>query len=127
MPDAYDRLKAYQYPGNVRELRNILFIAATHSKNREIDAALIDSVMNNLPNCNGEHEHENGEADNVLMPSSAAGSLKQDDAPVTLKDIEAMHIRELLVMYQGNRKKVADTLGISERSIYRKIKDFGIN
>lgn len=128
MPDVYDRLKAYQYPGNIRELRNILFIAATHSENREIDTALIDSVMNNLPSCKGEHEHGNGELNhNASMSSSTADSREQEDAPVTLKDIEAMHIRELLVMYQGNRKKVADTLGISERTIYRKIKDFGIN
>jgi len=128
MPDVYDRLKAYQYPGNVRELRNILFIAATHSNNREIDAALIDSVMNDLPSCNGDHEHGNGEVNhNASMSSSVAGSFEQGDVPVTLKDIEATHIRELLATYQGNRKKVADTLGISERTIYRKIKDFGIN
>ncbi len=43
--DALERLKQYDYPGNVRELRNILSIAATHSKSGEIDAVAIDEVM----------------------------------------------------------------------------------
>ena len=59
-----------------------------------------------------------------MLPS--AMTEEHSDAPVTLKDIEAQHIKELLAQYQGNRKKVANTLGISERTIYRKIKDFGI-
>ena len=84
--------------------------------------------MNNLPNCNDEHAHENGGVNHSSsIPSSGVDPAEHNDAPVTLKDIEAMHIKELLVTYQGNRKKVADTLGISERTIYRKIKDFGIS
>ncbi len=127
MPNVYERLQVYSYPGNIRELRNILFIAATHSNNREIDATLIDKVMSNLPNCNCHHVHSMGEMkQNVSMLPPATDAKPDNDAPVTLKDIEAQHIKELLVQYQGNRKKVASTLGISERTIYRKIKDFGI-
>jgi transcriptional regulator with PAS, ATPase and Fis domain len=127
-PDVYERLKAYQYPGNVRELRNILFIAATHSDKREIDGALIDSVMKNLPNCDGQHVHKSRTLNHhAPMPMPAVDTEEHGDIPVTLKDIEAKHIRELLAMHHGNRKKVATTLGISERTIYRKIKDFGIN
>ncbi len=120
-PDAYLHLKNYKYPGNVRELRNVLFIAATRSHNRRIDAALIDSVINNLPHCidpDGVDSHDIHHA-----ASASAGVTEQ----ITLKDIEAQHINDLLDQYQGNRKKVADALGISERTIYRKLKGLGIN
>ena len=123
-PDANTRLKKYQYPGNVRELRNILFIAATHSRNREIDASLINNVINNMPHCNEPDIAELNQPgpDRAVAPESVAGG----PAP-TLKDIEEQHIRTLLDQYHGNRKQVADTLGISERTIYRKLRRLGIS
>ena len=141
MPDVFERLKKHSYPGNVRELRNILFIAATHSANREIDAALIDKVMCNLPQCaspRGEtdelagvqamssFEVQDREAEPVL---SAAQPRKQSASGQTtsLKSLEEQHIRGLLEQFNGNRKMVADELGISERTIYRKLKALGIN
>jgi transcriptional regulator with PAS, ATPase and Fis domain len=45
----------------------------------------------------------------------------------TLKSMEEEHIRDLLDRHHGNRKKVADALGISERTVYRKLKSLGIN
>jgi two-component system, NtrC family, response regulator AtoC len=122
MPDVYGRLKQHSYPGNVRELRNILFIAATHSVNREIDANLINNVMNNLPHCM-EQEAEYNVAD-TAMPATP---VKKEDTRATLKELEAQHISELLDKYQGNRKKAAEALGISERTIYRKLKNLGIS
>ena len=124
MPDAYLHLKNYQYPGNVRELRNILFIAATRSHNRRIDAALIDSVINNLPHCTDSDETAGIKTKLVVHATVPAADTA---GQVTLKDIEAQHIKDLLDQYQGNRKKVADALGISERTIYRKLKGLGIN
>ena len=127
MPDVYEHLKSYQYPGNVRELRNILFIAATHSINREIDAASIENVMNNLPHCNGTEVSNINKMGFVASATPlAAGSDDIKEQPTSLKGIEEKHIRELLDRYQGNRKQVADVLGISERTIYRKLKCLGI-
>ena len=128
MPDVYERLKAYDYPGNVRELRNILFIAATHSHNREINAALIDNVMNNMPQCRDADETRVNEASHVAS-STLVTSLPdaEESKTATLKDVEELHIRELLDRYQGNRQKVADALGISVRTMYRKLKSLGIN
>lgn len=123
-PDAYLHLKTYQYPGNVRELRNILFIAATRSHNRRIDAALIDSVINNLPNCINSDASANIVV-NQLAPEKVPAA--ETNGSKTLKDIEAQHIKDLLDQYHGNRKKVADALGISERTIYRKLKGLGIH
>ena len=47
-PEALDRLKAYHYPGNVRELRNILYVAATHSPDGMIPATVIDQVIGQM-------------------------------------------------------------------------------
>ena len=128
MPDVYERLKAHDYPGNVRELRNILFIAATHSHNREIDAALIDKVMNNLPQCKTADEVRINEQSHVAQATQISdASTVSKKSPSTLKDVEEQHIRELLDRYQGNRQKVADALGISVRTMYRKLKALGIN
>jgi len=127
-PDAYDELKRYQYPGNVRELRNILFIAATHCNEREINAELIRSVVTNLPQFShagdGVSKELNHDAGTVPL---ASASRPQVQAPVSLKDIEAEHIKQLLERFNGNRKQVADTLGISERTIYRKLKKLGLS
>ena len=49
-PDAIAHLKQYHYPGNVRELRNVLVIAAARSDRCEIKESLINTVINNLPN-----------------------------------------------------------------------------
>jgi len=131
MPDAYEPLKAYQYPGNIRELKNILFIAATHSLNREINAALINTVMSNLPNCNELEVDEVNAVNHVASATSStaasAASAVAIEEPPTLKSIERKHIRALLDRYKGNRKHVATALGISERTIYRKLKDLGIS
>jgi transcriptional regulator with GAF, ATPase, and Fis domain len=128
MPDAYQRLKAYKYPGNVRELRNILFIAATRSHDHKIDADLIESVLNNLPNCMDSHEDQPSD----IKPARSTAPISsvifgQNEDLVTLKDIEAQHIKDLLDQFQGNRKKAADALGISERTMYRKLKTLGLH
>jgi len=129
MPDVFECLKSYQYPGNVRELRNVLFIAATHSRNREIDAALIKNVINNLPHCNQfESNQLNQQLDNLASDSPlATGLCDVTEEPTSLKSIEENHIKDLLDRHKGNRKLVAAALGISERTIYRKLKRMGIH
>jgi len=129
MPDVFECLKSYQYPGNVRELRNVLFIAATHSRNREIDAALIKNVLNNLPHCNDLEANEINRMRHVIASESplTAGLSHGREEPASLKSIEEKHIRGLLERYSGNRRLVASALGISERTIYRKLKRMGIH
>ncbi len=125
-PDALDELKHYQYPGNVRELRNILFIAATHCLNREIDAQLVKNVVSNLPHCNDADEIASNEMSHAASAAPVSAASLAESAS-SLKDLEAVHIKQLLQRYDGNRKQVADTLGISERTIYRKLKILGLS
>jgi transcriptional regulator with PAS, ATPase and Fis domain len=125
VPDIFERLKDYNYPGNVRELRNILFIAATQSQNRAIDAALINNVIDNMPHC---RKVENEEIRQTVAKTSLAEDVEtKAEETASLKSMEEKHIRDLLKRYHGNRKLIAEALGISERTIYRKLKRLGLN
>ena len=121
-PDVYDELKRYPYPGNVRELRNVLLIAATHCRDREINAELIRTVVSNLP----QTDHSATAVGGEYAQTAASVLSMPSKAPSSLKDVEAYHIKSLLDRFDGNRKKVAESLGISERTIYRKLKNLGI-
>jgi two-component system response regulator AtoC len=117
-PAAVDRLKQYDYPGNVRELRNILFIAATHSSKGEIDVDTISGVFA----LHAQTRVQPCRPQNLEEPSAAAPSPSAGGAAASLQEVEARHIAELLERYAGSRKKTAQVMGISERTLYRKIK-----
>jgi DNA-binding NtrC family response regulator len=44
----------------------------------------------------------------------------------TVEELEREHIREILEQYNWNRKQAAQALGIGERTIYRKIRKYGL-
>jgi transcriptional regulator with PAS, ATPase and Fis domain len=46
---------------------------------------------------------------------------QQDTETVSIRDMEARHIADLLTRHRGHRRKVAEELGISERTLYRKL------
>jgi two-component system response regulator AtoC len=107
---AAEALMGYDYPGNVRELRNVLQRAASLSTNGIITAAEI-------------HFDE-------LPPGTAIGDSLLVHEPggqePSIKKLESQYIAELLAEHQGKRTKVAQILGISERTLYRKLKQYGL-
>jgi two-component system response regulator AtoC len=128
-PEALDRLKAYHYPGNVRELRNIVYVAATHNTGDEITASVIDKVIGQLArNKASSQESSTDEPDASSVPAQSPVDSQQTrgNGNRSLDDIEATHIRELLNRYVGKRRQVAADLGISERTLYRKLKKYNL-
>jgi DNA-binding NtrC family response regulator len=113
--DALELLKAYRYPGNVRELRNILFVAAVRSPQGQVDASEIAKRFNQT---SGAPESESRVTES--RPACAAG------CAATLRDLEAQHIADLLKRHAGRRREVATDLGISERTLYRKLKRYAL-
>jgi len=120
-PEALRHLAQYDYPGNVRELRNILFVAATRSRQLEIGAGLVAEVLH-------EHAHvrqqQESEAD---VPSGVGPAAPSGGEGPMLQDVEARLIKDLLRKHDNSRKQVAVALGVSERTLYRKLKRYALN
>ena len=119
---ALEQLKQYDYPGNVRELRNILFITATHSKSDEIDAETVAEVMQ----MHAQSRVQSSQPPVVEAAVMPAASAPAPNTAVSLHEVEAEHISRLLEEHNNNRRLVAEALRISERTLYRKLKKYGL-
>jgi DNA-binding NtrC family response regulator len=109
--DARQRLYTYAWPGNVRELRNCLERAAAISLSDTIEVSQIPFL--------------NLEAGGVAASSSAqAAAATPHSAPVTLEELEREHILRVLHDSDGNRERAAAILGISSRTLYRKLREY---
>ena len=118
--EAMEKLVAHQFPGNVRELRNILLKAVAMSSHGIISAAHIH-LGGNSPLQSHTHAHDTDTPAHGI-PSQATQASKGE----SMAELEARHITDLLVQHQGHRRNVADVLGISERTLYRKLKVYGL-
>ena len=112
-PAARMRLVSYGWPGNVRQLRNVIESMVVV----DIDGTLdIDDLPLEL-----EPEAAAAERvpDLVDMHAGLATLVGK-----SLEEIERIFIGETLKLTGGNREQAADMLGIGERTLYRKIKEF---
>jgi transcriptional regulator with PAS, ATPase and Fis domain len=107
--DAIDALKEHVFKGNIRELRNILSRAIVLTDTDKIDGDTIRS-------CFFDRVARNEKA-------HAGRSKGVGDEDVDLKTLEDRYISGLMEKHSGDKEKVADILGISVRSLYRKIND----
>jgi len=113
---ALEKLQAYAFPGNIRELRNILLKAVAESNNGVISAANIHLARR------AERQHANTQHEIPVEVIQQAEVVKLPN--VSIAELEAEHISKLLQSYNGHRRNVADALGISERTLYRKLKRY---
>ncbi len=115
--DALENLQNYDYPGNIRELKNILQKAVSLANNGIISNEML--ALNSLTNI----------CLNPLADKSNNVHNMRTQTPVTncsLTAVEATHIELLLHQYNGHRAKVAKELHISERTLYRKLKQYNL-
>ena len=108
-PDTLACLRSYDYPGNIRELRNILGRAAL----------LADEVWilpEHLPPYVRQGEIQ---ATSSPLAQSAKGSDKVEILP--LAELEAQYLRWARDNFPGDRRTLARRLGVSERTLYRKL------
>jgi DNA-binding NtrC family response regulator len=107
-PDALDALHKYSWPGNVRELRTAIESAVTLARGDRIAARdLPDDVLAGVED---------------LTARSAAGmNLPQD---LNLERMERLFLQEALRRSGDNRTEAALALGISRRTLHRKIKTY---
>jgi len=108
-PAALRLLESQAYPGNVRELRNLLERAALLCDGERIEAEHVLEAI-----ATGRR---------LRHPASAALA-----APVTdLRQLEQQALGEAVAQHRGSRAALAARLGMSERTLYRKLKQFGLD
>ena len=99
-PDAVDLLTRYPWPGNVRELKNVIERAVLLAQGPLIRAA-------DLP----------------LQPPGA-GAAQSSSPTVSLAELERRHIESVLHNTNWHQGKAAAALGISSKTLYRKIREY---
>ena len=110
-------LEAQPYPGNVRELRNLLERTALLCDGDTISAEHVQQALAcGLPPLARAVEEGAGEP-------RASAALAELSRQRRLLDDEAL--QQALAAHQGSRAALARQLGISERSLYRRLKALG--
>jgi DNA-binding NtrC family response regulator len=99
-------LARYYWAGNVRELANVIEAMVVEADSRQIE-------VDDLP------EHVRGSRE--IVPAGAAGMVG-----LTMAQVERMMIERTLHATGGNREQAAKILGIGTRTLYRKIKEYGL-
>jgi two-component system NtrC family response regulator len=101
--DFLHKLEAYNWPGNVRELKNIIERAVILCDTHELDASLLPYEFDS-------------------SPVKSNGNLSAFD----LSSVEKLHIQRVLNHTQSNRAEAARLLNIGIATLYRKLKEYGL-
>lgn len=174
-PDAISLLQAYRWPGNVRQLKNVVeqlaIFEASEPVNREklqeyLPSTVYTPAVASTPAAGGDHSYQRerdmlfnlifrlrSEVDELraelagrdvdyeqnklgLMHSHPSFTTFTEDNPAalpeaaitprSLEENEREAIRESLERNGGRRKATAEELNISERTLYRKIREYGL-
>ena len=117
--EAMEKLTNYDFPGNVRELRNILqrAVAMCGANNGAIaaDGIVFSAATGPASNADG------------ARPNPAVPTVSEDTEPLSIREVEIRYMNDLLARYNGKRRLVAQAMGISERTLYRKLRRYGLN
>jgi DNA-binding NtrC family response regulator len=127
-PEAIDRLRDYSWPGNIRELQNVLRQALLRSRGR----VLLPDFLPDLPQ-------------QAVRPGSAARSVPAGKGPdleafirrgleagttclfeETQRWVEGILLPMVLEHTQGNRRQAAQILGIARQTLRAKLRDLGV-
>ncbi len=97
---AEKKLLSYSWPGNVRQLRNVIESALVLGEGKEI------------------------RPDDLVLPENAGLSHAADWEPMSLQALERQHVLRVLEYTEGNKKKAAELLGIERCTLYSKLKNY---
>jgi two-component system, NtrC family, response regulator HydG len=107
-PEARSLLLRYDWPGNVRELRNALENMVLLARGEVLGVEDIPETVKGAP------------------AGGLAGGGGFELAGRSIEDVERALIAANLALMAGNREKTAKVLGMGERTLYRKIKQYGL-
>jgi DNA-binding NtrC family response regulator len=138
-PEARALLDSYDWPGNVRQLENTIFRAVVLCDTDALDivdfpqiasamgvsprerAQLPEGVPAASRSVAGAPSAPRMSSPYVIGAADAAGHMRK------LEDIEAEIIRMAIARYEGRMSEIARRLGIGRSTLYRKLKEFGLD
>ena len=112
------RLTSFGWPGNVRQLLNVVQNMVVTALGPADPQEPVELGLEHLP----QEIRESEASDGVFDGPGGGGSL----AGTSLDQLEKRAIRETLRLTGGNREQAAALLGIGERTLYRKLKEYGL-
>lgn len=119
-PEVIEYLRSYDWPGNVRELQNVVERMINISNGQKIS-------IKHLPN-EILQQHPVLNADPLPVCSSEISVTMQRERKKQLQSqLEQQEIIRLISKHGGNISRVAQEMGISRNTIYRKMKNYGID
>lgn len=101
-------LVSYDWPGNIRQLKNCIRTMVVMSDRDQLDVQDIPPEVHQV------------------RQLAAGGGATSSLAGVALNELEKHAIMDTLAKTQGNREQAAKILGIGERTLYRKIKEYNL-
>jgi DNA-binding NtrC family response regulator len=121
--DALDVLGAYAFPGNVRELRNLVIRVGARYPGRTVAAAQIAAELD-LANATGGGQMAAGPSPDGIVAELQRAGFRLDDA---VGDLERQYIDTALKLSDGNLSRAARLLGINRTTLYNKVQRHGLD
>lgn len=111
-PAAAELLIRYDWPGNIRELKNLIMEMTALAEDEVIRAVDLPSRFHSIPESASETDDIGND---------------EHDPQLSLREVEMQYILSVLKKYGNNYKKCAEVLGLARSSLYRKLEDYGFN
>ncbi|MGA1870797.1 MAG: sigma-54-dependent transcriptional regulator [bacterium] len=115
-PDAREVIMEHDYPGNVRELKNIIERAMIMEEGDIITLETLD-FLKNMKNDRPGHYHKTLRYNMIKEENEVKAKFK-------LKELEKRHIFKVLKETNGNKAQAAEILGIARSTLFKKIKEY---
>lgn len=111
-PEALEQLSSYYFPGNVRELQNVIERAATFCHGSRLD-------VEHLPTRVRQEVEAPLEDSGTSSASVKEALLSSYEMLPTLQEMEKQYIDHVLEKADGNKRRATAILGVSRRTLYR--------
>ncbi|MEM7414996.1 MAG: sigma-54 dependent transcriptional regulator [Gemmatimonadota bacterium] len=112
--EAMDLLRAYGWPGNIRELKNVIERVALLAQDRTIRASDLTAALGTAIPSRPSDSSTQGEGRGARVPT------------LDLDELERMAIQEALTATGWHQGRAAEALGVSARTLHRKIRALGL-